>query len=130
MNNSDDKNNNVVQFDRDFINVLKDLHEEREQELAKQTVVDVEREEDVKDAYQIMSNMFAKNPTVQVGYKLHEPDKGMGFVEVSGRNIIIRDIEAFQQAVDLGGILHVIGQTTGKARLSLTYYGLMKEDDK
>lgn len=75
--------------------------------------------------YKVLKYMM-KNQDVKISYKLHEPFKSVGYVSVSGKNLIISNIDWFLQIVKYSSNMEVYPKTDGTIQLNFTFHGLTK----
>lgn len=124
------KEDNVFTIDDGFMELAEAYMKNEEIRLSKKTIVDEERVEEVIDSYYIMSDMFADNPAVRVGYYLHEPNKDKGGVVATGKKIIIRNVWALMHIIDKDSVLSVGYRTNGTVNLNIVFENLMREEDQ
>lgn len=126
-----------------YFDELDMLTSEEEKELDEMILAlaeDAERDEERMsllnlDAKRLMTASFLalKNAvagdTVKVTYHLHEPYISMGFISVTGKNVLIKDSKMFSAISQLASNLEVFPKTDGTIQINLTFHGLTEHID-
>lgn len=76
-----------------------------------------------------MLKYLTKGTKSKVTYTLHKPYKSMGFVSVTGKNLMFRNMDWFSKAVELASNFEVYPKTDGTVQMNFTFHGITKAID-
>lgn len=102
----------------DFDDLLVYLFQEDEK---KTKVVNPKQCQLVIEAYKVLAKMLA-NTKAQVSYKLFEPAKTMGYIEVLCSKIVLRDVKTFVALSKLASNIEVYPRTDNKVQINIAFH--------
>lgn len=73
-----------------------------------------------------MLKYITRGTKARVEYKLHEPYKSMGYVSITGANLLFNKSDWFIKAVKLASNFEVYPKTDGTVQMNFTFHGLTK----
>lgn len=126
-------NANELGFDNEFtspeeveemLNSLTELiGEQAENENNRTAIINPDKIKGVLYTYKVLKYL-TKGTEAKVTYKLNEPYRSMGSVNVVGKNLTFSNPEWFMVAVKLASNFNVYPKTDGTVRMDFTFHGL------
>ena len=126
-------NANELGFDNEFtspeeveemLNSLTELiGEQAENENNRTAIINPDKIKGVLYTYKVLKYL-TKGTEAKVTYKLNEPYRSMGSVNVVGKNLTFSKPEWFMVAVKLASNFNVYPKTDGTVRMDFTFHGL------
>lgn len=77
-------------------------------------------------SYAIIQKIFNGNKDVRINYKLNEPFKSMGYIELEGVVLEFDDTELFVQAAVLADNVEIYPLVKNKVHMNLTFHNLTR----
>lgn len=66
---------------------------------------------------------------VKISRVFHKPYQSMGYISITGKNIVIKNPKTFAAILKLASSTEVYPKTDGSIQINLTYHGLTKPID-
>lgn len=108
--------------------ISKEILKKIKENLANPTVDIPEKEEQVKNVYEVMKKI-SKGEDLDIRYGLHDPFPSLGYVSFEGKSIEIKDPLVFSEVSKCAANLNIYPKTNGKVCLDLTFHGLAKNGE-
>lgn len=99
------------------------IGEQAENENNRTAIINPDKIKGVLYTYKVLKYL-TKGTEAKVTYKLNEPYRSMGSVNVVGKNLIFSKPEWFMVAVKLASNFNVYPKTDGTVRMDFTFHGL------
>lgn len=92
------------------------------------SIINPYRIQQMQYTYKVLKYL-TKGTKSKVAYALHKPYKSMGFVSVTGKNLMFRNMDWFSKAVELASNFEVYPKTDGTVQMNFTFHGITKAID-
>ena len=127
-------NNEEFDFDTEFMNdeeveqmldsLVTLVAEEAASDDNVTSIINPYKMQQVMYTYKVLRYLVKGVKGVSVSYKLHEPYRSMGSVNIIGKNLIFRKPEWFVKAVELSNNFEVYPKVNGTVQMNFTFHGL------
>lgn len=90
-------------------------------------VLNVRRYKEFQECYQNLTEMvLSKNPGSRITYELNDINDGSGSISVETDELVFFNIPKFYSAIKNANNLDISPLTTGNIRMTLGFYGVLK----
>ena len=114
-----------IEIDKELDDLILKFGKMVQEDEAKRTTPDEEREQMVKDVCEITQEIVT-GENVKVTYKLHEPFPSSGYVEVRGKDITVKRPDILAEIMKLAVNIDVCCLANGDVVMNIGFSGLTK----
>lgn len=106
-------------------NLITTIGDEAAADNSKTAIINPIRVKQILYTYKVMKYL-TKGTKATVKYALHQPFRSVGYVSVTGTNLVFKNAEWFVKAVELASNFEVFPKTNGTVEMNFTFHGITR----
>lgn len=106
-------------------NLITTIGDEAAADNSKTAIINPIRVKQILYTYKVMKYL-TKGTKATVKYALHQPFRSVGYVSVTGTNLVFKNAEWFVKAVELASNFEVFPKTNGTIEMNFTFHGITR----